>query len=31
MVEYASTFLMSFWTKARQAPMSAVNPPMKAM
>ena len=31
MVEYASTFLMSFCTKARNAPMRIVTAPMIAM
>ena len=31
MVEYASTFLMSFWTKARSAPNTRVTAPMTAM
>ena len=29
-VEYASTFLMSFWTKANAAPKSAVTAPTTA-
>lgn len=29
-VEYASTFLMSFWTKARRAPRTAVTEPTSA-